>query len=163
MLLKIIIRNSSLVGSSDTFQIYYGNTNIDNWTTIGPNDNTNRTFIIRDNDTAGFNFPTPFVNGSYCMALGYQYHAGLIQTGYLQQIITLPVNNYILSWYDVLRTYHTMVSVPIRIKITKEGSTVIHTHEYLVTNTAWTEKTTSFSNLFYCSTTCRELYCRRVK
>ena len=72
-------------------------------------------------------------------------------TGYLQQIITLPVNNYILSWYDVLITYSGMVSVSIRIKITKEAdSTVIHTHEYLVTNTAWVEKTTSFRSQLYC-------------
>jgi hypothetical protein len=145
-LLNSSFESSSLVGSSDTFQIYYGTTSIDNWTTIGPNNNTNRTFIIREDDTAGFNFPRPFVDGSYCMALGYQYHNNLIQTGYLQQIITLPVNNYILSWYDVLRNYPGMDNEPIRIKITKEAdSTVIHTHEYIVTNKAWTEKTTSFS------------------
>ena len=143
-LLNSSFENNDLVdveGTSTTFYVLQQHQkNIDNWTTIVM-EGHNRTFIIREDDTGGFNFPTPFVDGSYCMGL-----EASLNTGYLQQIITLPVNNYILSWYDVLRTWSGMVSLPIRIKITKEeDSTVIHTHEYLVTNTAWAEKTTSFS------------------
>jgi len=45
------------------------NKNIDNWTTIVIPSHT-PTFIIREDDTTGFNFPTPFVDGSCCMGRG---------------------------------------------------------------------------------------------
>ena len=151
-LLNNSFENNTLVGTGNTFGIYYtgSGTSINDWTTIGPDSVFNRTFIVKEGDS-DMPVPTPFVDGSYCLGLGVGGSSSDPHSGHLQQAITLPVNNYNLSWYDVRRSTGGGYDLPnntppVRIKITKEAdSTVIHTHEYLVTNTAWTEKTTSFS------------------
>jgi len=151
-LLNSSFESNTLVGTGNTFGIYHdgSTTSINDWTTIGVASVYNRTFISKEGDP-DMPMPTPFVDGSYCLGLGVGGSSDGSYFGHLQQAITLPVNNYNLSWYDVRRSTgggydQPNNTPPVRIKITKEAdSTVIRTHEYSVTNTVWTEKTTSFS------------------